>query len=270
MAATELGGAAAPNKVRPDHVFVSNLPKDCEEETLKVAFAQYSTVKWMRLFKTGTRLAALLQLGSADEAAFVVENLNGAVISDAIPTPITLAYSEGGGGSKKHVSKQIGGGGPSKAALGMSGALRSSPYGSPLVRSLSGTGPPTAGGAAAMRGGKGGQQAGPGSMADFKKGLLNENVLPGGKWANDDGALHIGGLPADTTEQDLYEIFATFGAIPSKGLRAMSNPDGSCTGVAFVNFVDPSCAANAISVLDGRKIGAGTGRVIHVKPKRRQ
>jgi len=239
------------------------LPKDCEEETLKVAFAQYSTVKWMRLFKTGTRLAALLQLGSADEAAFVVENLNGTVISDAIPTPITLAYSKGGGGPKKHVGKQNGGGGPSKAALGLSGALRSSPYGSPLAPSLSGIGSPMAGGAVAMRGGK----AGPGSMADFKKGLMNDNILPGGTWTNDDGALHIGGLPADTTEQDLYEIFATFGAIPSKGLRAMSNSDGTCTGVAFVNFVDPNCAANAISVLDGRKIG--NGRVIHVKPKRR-
>jgi len=265
MAAPEFGDSqVATKQARPDHVFVSNLPKDCEEETLKVAFSQYSTVKWMRLFKTGTRVAALLQLGSADEASFVVESLNETVISDAIPTPITLSYSEGGGGPKKNLGKQIGSGGPSKAALGIGGSLRSSPYSNPLAPSFGGPGSGVAGGAVPMlRGGTGNS----GSIADFKRVLMNENALPGGKWTNDDGALHVGGLPADTTDQDLYEIFATFGAIPSKGLRAMLNPDGTCTGVAFVNFVDPSAAASAISALDGRKLG--NGRIIHVKPKRK-
>merc|ERR1719198_1525662 len=71
------------------------------------------------------------------------------------------------------------------------------------------------------KGGKGG------SIKTLKKGLQYAGVLPGGKWTNDENALFVGGLPADTTDCDLYEIFSPFGSIPFSGVRAMKNEDGS-------------------------------------------
>merc|ERR1740121_1627839 len=96
--------------------------------------------------------------------------------------------------------------------------------------------------------------------------LQTEQLLPGGKWSNDSqAALHIGGLPADTTDVHLYEMFSPFGAIPSKGVRAMHAPDGSCKGVGFVNFLDPAHAEAAAQVLNGRALK--NGKTLRVKPK---
>uniref|UniRef100_A0A7S4SHW2 RRM domain-containing protein n=1 Tax=Alexandrium monilatum TaxID=311494 RepID=A0A7S4SHW2_9DINO len=229
---------------RPDHVFATDLPEGITEDVLKTVFSQYGTVQWCRLFAGMGKKAALLQLASPDEAAFLVENMNGAVLHELLPGPVTLQYSEG-----------------SKKKKGGGGKGRSGPYGggAPFTQALA---LPQAGPGGAPRGRPGGG----GSIIQFKKELQAEGILPGGRWQNDSGALHIGGLPADTTDKDVYEIFAPFGAIASKGLKAMTNPDGSCTGVAFVNFIDPDSAQAAIATLNGK--ACSDGKVIHVKPKR--
>merc|ERR1719436_1189987 len=135
--------------------------------------------------------------------------MNGAIVHVSIPTPITLCYSTGN--KRKSDGKGTANG---KQA-------RQHPYGHKggVMVPFKGTGMGFSG------------------IVDFRKDLQAEGVLPGGKWQNDDGALHIGSLPPDTTDKDLYEIFAPFGAIPSRGVRAMTNPDGTCTGVAFVNYI---------------------------------
>merc|ERR1712048_761184 len=89
--------------------------------------------------------------------------------------------------------------------------------------------------------------------------------MGGGKWSNDNGAIWIGGLPYDTTDLDLYQIFAAFGAIPSNGVRAMLNDDGSCKGFGFVNYIDPTHAQTAIATLNGTQMPDGS--VIQVKVK---
>lgn len=53
----------------------------------------------------------------------------------------------------------------------------------------------------------------------------------------------IKNLPSDTTDCDLYKLFAPFGAISPSGVKAMVNADGSCKGIGFVDFMDPSHAA---------------------------
>eukprot|EP00415_Alexandrium_ostenfeldii_P000865 UN0865 len=185
--------------------------------------------------------------------------MNGAILSDELPGPVTLCYSEGGG-KKKFGSK---GQGQSQAL-----AVRATPYGGNSF--MGDLGRPMFGFEQQQFGkgmGKGGQ-GGPGSILELKKELEADGVLPGGQWSNDDGALHIGGLPYDTTDKDVYEIFAPFGAIASKGLKAMTHPDGSCTGVAFVNFLSPAAAQAAINALNGRAMK--DGKTIHVKVKRKQ
>merc|ERR1719382_534573 len=98
-----------------------------------------------------------------------------------------------------------------------------------------------------------------------KTSLISSGAVPGGKWSNDDNALFIGGLPQDTTTEDLYEIFATFGPIPTRGCRAMMNDWGSCKGIGFVNYLDQQAAQTAIMTLNGAAMPDGTTLVVSVK-----
>mmetsp|Transcript_99029 Transcript_99029/g.308609 ORF Transcript_99029/g.308609 Transcript_99029/m.308609 type:complete len:252 (-) Transcript_99029:141-896(-) len=247
------------SKTRPDHVFATDLPADITEDALKTAFGQYGSVTWCRLFPGMGKMAALLQFASPDEAAFLVENMNGAILHELLPGPVTLCFSEQGEKKKK------GSGGKGKAQTPV--PQRTSPYGGGRPGTeLVPVHVPAQPQFAKVQGkgfGKGSF-----SIIDLKKELQTDEVLPGGQWTNDDGALHIGGLPLDTTDKDVYEIFAPFGAIATRGLKAMANPDGSCTGVAFVNYLDPESARAAISALNGR--ACKDGRILHVKPKKRK
>mmetsp|Transcript_21079 Transcript_21079/g.59252 ORF Transcript_21079/g.59252 Transcript_21079/m.59252 type:complete len:229 (-) Transcript_21079:100-786(-) len=225
----------AANKERGDHVFATDLPDGITEETLKGAFDQYGALLWCKVF--AHKRAALLQFSSAELATFLVENMNGTIVHESIPQPITLSYSTGSGAPRKGSGAPGKGGGGQKGA-GPGALTRWQPYG-----------------------GKGAS-----SIAELKKDLQAEGVLPGGRWQNDGGALHVGGLPADTTDRDVYEIFAPFGAIPSGGVKAMQDADGGCSGVAFVNFVDPGAAQHAMETLSGRRLR--DGRTLSVKPKR--
>merc|ERR1712048_724914 len=51
------------------------------------------------------------------------------------------------------------------------------------------------------------------------KGLIQENLLPGSGRKPDENSLYITGLPHNTTNIDLYKIFAPFGAIPATGVK---------------------------------------------------
>ena len=43
--------------------------------------------------------------------------------------------------------------------------------------------------------------------------------LPGGGWRQEENALYVANLPYDSTAADLYTIFASFGAIPPRGVK---------------------------------------------------
>lgn len=255
---------------RSDHVFVTGLPGGITEESLKEVFAQHGSVQWCRVCPGQGKVAGLVQMGSAEEAIFLVENMSGSVLHpDLMPEPVTLEHSSG---RKKNSAGKAGAmtssGGKGKAISFGKGApapARMSPYSLPTLPLQTKGGCRSGAPAPSLPlfdGGGKGFGGKPGSILDIKKGLQDEHLLPGGKWSNDDGALHIGGLPPDTTDKDLYEIFAPFGAIPSRGLKAMLNQDGTCTGVAFVNYIDAFAAQQAMEVVDGR---GG----IYVKPKRK-
>jgi len=174
-----------------------------------------------------------------DEATWIVENLNGN-LAQGLSAPVNCRFANPQGGA--------GGGGGAWAPGGKgAGGNRWEPYG---------------GGKADGKGGKGGKG---GSIAILKKGLQASGVLPGGKWSNDQGALYVRGLPADTTNADLYEIFSPFGAIPSQGCWAMTAEDGTCKGIAFINFIADADAQNAIATLNGTMMPDGT--TLTVMPK---
>mmetsp|Transcript_36047 Transcript_36047/g.103674 ORF Transcript_36047/g.103674 Transcript_36047/m.103674 type:complete len:237 (-) Transcript_36047:150-860(-) len=223
-----------------DRVLISDLPAGTSEASARDIFAAYGGVKTCRMLPTGD--AVVIQFESLEEAQWIVENLNGN-IAQGLATPIKCKFAGGG------VKADFGKSGPAwtpggKAACGCAG--RWEPY------FKGGKGPASASG-------KGG------SIKVLKKGLQYAGVLPGGKWSNDQNALYVNGLPADTTVADLYDIFAPFGAIPSEGVYPMMQDDGTCKGIAFINYLDPASAANAMRTLNGTMMPDGS--MLKVQPK---
>merc|ERR1712046_5884 len=81
------------------------------------------------------------------------------------------------------------------------------------------------------------------AMAIFKQSLGDNLKVP------DDQQVYLSGLPPDTTDEGLYQLCAPFGAIGPIGVKAMMNPDGTCKGVGFVDFLSAESAQNCVEVL---------------------
>merc|ERR1719216_330257 len=74
----------------------------------------------------------------------------------------------------------------------------------------------------------------------LKRGLLAFGNLPGTEGIRPHtNQLYVRGLPSDTTDADLLEIFAPFGAIPPRGVKVMNKgAQGTCNGTGWVDFND--------------------------------
>eukprot|EP00444_Apocalathium_aciculiferum_P030642 CAMPEP_0183426812 /NCGR_PEP_ID=MMETSP0370-20130417/39913_1 /TAXON_ID=268820 /ORGANISM="Peridinium aciculiferum, Strain PAER-2" /LENGTH=254 /DNA_ID=CAMNT_0025611277 /DNA_START=74 /DNA_END=838 /DNA_ORIENTATION=+ len=237
--------SAAPS----DNVFLADLPADMDEAGLRSVFGAYGTVTSCKMCPGAGKMAALIRFGSVEEATWIVDNLNGN-IAQGLSGPVQVRYASSGGKGK---GKEGGSG----------GGERWTPYGDKGGCGDKGGSWSPKGSWDKGGGGKGGK--GSGNIAVLKKGLQYAGVLPGGKWTNDENALFIGGLPTDTTDGDLYEIFAPFGAIPTRGVRAMTNPDGTCKGIGFINFLENASAQNAIATLNGTMMPDGTALKVSIK-----
>lgn len=94
-------------------------------------------------------------------------------------------------------------------------------------------------------------------------------ALPGtkgfGNDANELNTLYIAGLPSDTEDMHLYRLFSPFGAITPKGARVVANPDGSCKGIGFVNFLEAAAAQAAIMTYNGAVMPDGSMMKVAVK-----
>eukprot|EP00448_Togula_jolla_P008041 CAMPEP_0170597044 /NCGR_PEP_ID=MMETSP0224-20130122/15485_1 /TAXON_ID=285029 /ORGANISM="Togula jolla, Strain CCCM 725" /LENGTH=284 /DNA_ID=CAMNT_0010921465 /DNA_START=54 /DNA_END=908 /DNA_ORIENTATION=+ len=231
-----------------DNLFIADLansltPDDMTEAKLREIFEAYGTVSSIRPMPPG---AALVRFATQDEATWVRDNLDGN-IPQGLTSPVSVKYANSGAkGTWGKSDGQWGkGDGQAKGAW-------SSPYDGK--------------GAAKGKGkGKGGKGVTTCSMAVLKDGLVKAEALPGGRWSHDGHALFVGGLPRDTTDIDLYQIFSCFGAIPAMGVRAMVGQDGVGTGIGFVNFLDQASCQLAIATLHGTVMPDGC--ILEVKPK---
>lgn len=261
--------ASPPN----DTVFATGLPDDLDDASLQALFEPHGAVKWCKVLKPANgKYCGLVQFETVEDATSVVENLNGASLAENMP-PLTLRFKDPRGSSATK-----GGGKSSGGKSSWNGQMRPSPYSAgkqsqPAVsliapRAFLGHGSKGSQGSQGSKGGKGGKSVGKGEpgISELRKDLENSGKLPGGKWQNDEGALFISGLPKNTTEWDLYEIVATFGAIPTKGLKLMKNKTtGEFNGAALVNFIDPFAAQEAIANLDGTALSNGTSLKVSMK-----
>merc|ERR1711920_538491 len=96
-------------------------------------------------------------------------------------------------------------------------------------------------------------------------GLMKQ--LPGcGQKKPEENCLYVQGLPTNTTDLDLYQLFGPFGAIPAHGVKAKLETDGSCAGCGWVDFNDPAHAQTAADFLNGLVLPDGC--VLKVMKKR--
>lgn len=227
-----------------DNIFVTGLPADFDESQIQPVFSAFGTITDFRYLpgSGAKRNAALIRFSSIEEAQWVVENLNGN-IPEGLGTPVIVRFAttRGRGAS------------PAPAA-----------YHPPQRPSRSG--PYIAPGRDNGKGGKAkGKSCSDSNIDTLITGLVKAGAVPGGTWRNDENALFIGGLPWDTTTEDLYSLFSPFGAIPAKGCKAMQSPDGHCSGIGFVNFIESDAAQMAVMSLHGTTLP--DGKVLEVKNK---
>jgi len=223
-----------------DHVLIGELPAELDDAAFKANFDAYGTLKWFKLYPPGHngKRRALVELGSVDEAKWLVENLHGNVPL-GLETEVTITFRP---------AKAEKGAGPYSGGKGGGGAAKGGKDG----------GKDGGKGAAGMMGqGKGGQWdqwgqyvGAPSTIDDLWKGLLRHKVLPGGTWANDEKTVCIQGLPSDTSDHDLLKIFSPFGAIAPGGIRVNLNEDGTAKGNGMINFLNLESAQAAIETLN--------------------
>lgn len=245
---------------------MSDFPVGTDEAKVKSIFGAYGNIKTCQMLSGQN--GALIHFMSSEEASWIVENLNGN-IAQGLTTPVSCRFS----------TPQDNGKGAAAASWGAK-SERHEPYGGKgggwsggkETTDVGGKGTVCGKWQPSFGGGKSGSWQGGGkdtggkcSVQTLKKGLQYAGVLPGGKWSNDENSLYVGGLPSDTTDLDMYEIFSCFGAIPTKGVRAMPAEDGNCKGFGFVNFLYPESATNAIKILNGTMLPDGT--TLKVMPK---
>jgi len=217
------------------NLYIGSLPTELDDATFTAVFGAYGTIKKHKLLEPNNRgqRAALVDFESAEEAQWIVENLNGNIpqgLSDCVIVKFKDAGKGGDGGK--------GGGGGAGAG----------PYGG-------GVSP----------GGKGGGGGGC-AIKVLVDGLLSSGAMPGGaKYQNDDNALFVGSLPYDTTDHDLYLMFSPFGAIAPRGVRAMKGDDTPCKGFGFVNFLDNEAATAAVQTLNGTQMPDGKVLKVAIK-----
>ncbi|CAE7710340.1 unnamed protein product [Symbiodinium sp. CCMP2456] len=149
-------------------LFVTGLPVDCTAEFAKSIFGQYGIVKDARMLPVApgkTAAAAVVIMNTADDAKWIVENVNGNV-PQSLTTPVTVTFKFRGKGFEKGFGKGFGGfgggmdmgGGKGK---GMPGGANPAAAAAllqalvPLVAAVAGGGG-VGGGAAPPGGGKGG------------------------------------------------------------------------------------------------------------------
>jgi predicted RNA-binding Zn-ribbon protein involved in translation (DUF1610 family) len=133
------------------------------------------------------------------------------------------------------------GGGVFGGAMG--GGFRATPYGGAPVGGKGCFG-------GAMVGGKGAPFGGV-DIISVKRGIMNANMLPGGRWKNDDKTVMVKNLPSNTSDKDVYDLFCPFGAIYAEGVRALLADDGSCKGTAYVNYLQKEASLAAVQTLNG-------------------
>eukprot|EP00930_Biecheleria_cincta_P063328 TRINITY_DN48863_c0_g1_i1.p1 TRINITY_DN48863_c0_g1~~TRINITY_DN48863_c0_g1_i1.p1 ORF type:complete len:307 (+),score=60.29 TRINITY_DN48863_c0_g1_i1:38-922(+) len=262
-----------------DQIWIGDLPAETDDFMLRQIFASYGEIVWCKTLapKQGlTTASALVQFGDPNDAKFCAENLNGN-IAEGLERPVKVRLSApkgGGGGSGSSWNNRSGGGGDggSNWSSGDGWSKTRIPVVMPGTLQVPGGGFGKAGAAGAhpnlfdpySDGGKG--FGGKRGIAGMIKGAITGGYIAKAQKKTDENSVYVKNLPCDTTDRDLYELFAPFGAIPPGGVLAKQK-DGQCCGVGFVDFVEVQSVEKAVAALHG--LPGPEGEVLHVQQKRK-
>lgn len=77
--------------------------------------------------------------------------------------------------------------------------------------------------------------------------------------------LYVGGLPFDTTEEQLQTLFSAHGTVSS--VKIITDRDtGRSKGFGFVEMADDAAAATAIQKMNGTQVGSRSITVNEARP----
>jgi len=240
-------------EVAMDQVYVKGLPKDMQDDELLHCFAGYGEVVWHRVLKrdNANDSVALVQMGTTEEAAWLVENLHGN-IPQGLSTPVSVTFST-------PPRSKAGGKGGWTSYTGAGSWRSSTPPGS---------------------GGKGGNNGSRGRYEPYAYEPYSTSAPPSQKRSaspaspatptakaaapvieyNDSSNLYVKGLPKHADELYLYKLFAPFGAITS--VRAQAADWGT---IGFVKYVQAQDAEVAIENINGQSQPDGSILQVSVK-----
>mmetsp|Transcript_127668 Transcript_127668/g.361304 ORF Transcript_127668/g.361304 Transcript_127668/m.361304 type:complete len:269 (+) Transcript_127668:67-873(+) len=239
-----------------DNVYVTDLPPDVDDAMVRGLFELYAPVancKAMAGKYPGQTGAALVRFLSVEEATWIVDSLNNKTL-EGLASPIRVRFA-----ARKQPTEA-----PSQNGREPDGGT----YNKSVPAPRNGQNGPYAPGA---HGGHGKKTVSTTEISTLVNGLMrSHNLLPGSGRKPEENSLYITGLPYNTTNLDLYKIFAPFGAIPATGVKAALGPDGTCSGVGFVDFNDPACAQLAMETLNGTGLPDGVFLTITNKSSKKR
>ena len=95
-----------------------------------------------------------------------------------------------------------------------------------------------------------GEQGAPKEIKGLVRSIIQAQAMPDGR-GSEESTIFVAGLPDDMTNLEMYQLFSAFGAIAHRGATALQDKEtGKCTGIGFVNFIDPESAQKAIRSLN--------------------
>lgn len=267
-----------------DNLYIKGLPAGIDEPWLKEALGGLATVVSVRVLQNPSQdgtCAALARFETVDDAMHVKNMLHGQS-PDWCTQRLLVRFAnqkgmQGGGGGG-------GGGGGAMPPVDFAAVLAGGPLGAGipgLQAAFSGGGFDGSGGGFGDAGMGFGGASGTGSAveqllqqqsqmqvdADFLVKMVHEAVvLPGAgtRYHTSEATVYVGGLPGDTEESHVYQLFSPLGAIFSIFVKT-GGVGGNAWAIAFVKYVDPLSAQAAIAVYNGMQVPDGS--VLKVKIK---
>lgn len=238
MATPNMAAAAAPKawgnadqSGGGDNLFVTDMPVGLDQNTVQDIFGKYGTIISLRITSKPENqfTSALIKFATPQEAAYVLENLNGR-IPESLEAPVTIRYANSS-------SKGSGRGAQAPAVNGMQAFT-----------------PQFAGGAGAS------------GWESVVMGIESSGILPGANQKESLIEVFVFGLDGDCTNYHLYRMFSSFGQIAPNGCRIVTEKgQAKCRGFGFVNFLTMESAQMAINALHGHDLPNGNKLRVEIK-----
>ncbi|CAK0872492.1 unnamed protein product [Prorocentrum cordatum] len=240
-------GPAAAQGGEKTSLYIRGLPEGLDPQAFQKVIEEYGALKTCKIVGNGV---AYVAFQNASEAEWVVTNLDGN-IPEGLDVPVKVTYAQASAGAAG--GPYNGKGAPVPQATG---GVFGGVFGGMMPQPAGGMAMGGGGCMGGMVGGKGCAAMGAG-IQTIKKMLMAADMLPGGRWTNNDKTVVVKNLPDDCSDKDLYDMFCPFGPIHCEGVRALHWDDGRSKGTAFVNFVTLEAAVNACAALNNLQLPSG-------------